>query len=280
MHIHASSEGDRAFFLKESRTTARFSTLAWASRLLATAKAQSHSIQEVEFVKPRQPDQCYVLSDGWAYLMQMSLFTICLMTLLLKWYMECPRRPINVFTLDCSKQAIAASWYHALNMCFAMRVGEFSNGRFHDALKDTDECSWYFITFLVDVTLGLVINFLFVKLTEELIGYESGRYWRNERSGLKVDWREFSLQLSIYCMIITLSKLVVVTLIIINLQYWAQLGVLGTLWIQDVDARLLFVMVITPGAMDTLFFWVTDEFIKHRIAPKDKEILLMPPKAG
>jgi len=205
-----------------------------------------------------KPEECHILSDCFGYAMQGLLASLCTAALLTKWYMEVPQRWFSVFLLDVSKQVIGALWYHLLNMVVATYLGENVG-----ADLKADECAWYFINFMVDTTVGLFFNVMFVKLSERLIGYESGEYWSEEDGHhSELDKGKWFYQMSIYLAIVTFSKMCVLTVILAFLPFWADLGVAGTTWIEDVEKRLFFVMVAVPAVMDTLFFCVIDEVIK------------------
>eukprot|EP00928_Gymnodinium_smaydae_P008276 TRINITY_DN13012_c0_g1_i1.p1 TRINITY_DN13012_c0_g1~~TRINITY_DN13012_c0_g1_i1.p1 ORF type:complete len:416 (-),score=87.49 TRINITY_DN13012_c0_g1_i1:71-1270(-) len=254
------------------------STLAWARRLARKAqKAFRHAVAAVvdaseaastevshvpyNFILFFHPERCYVLSDSFGYAMQGMLFTACLGSLFLKWANERPRREPRVFLLDCSKQLLGALWYHALNMLLAEVLSRVAKG------GEADECAWYLVNFVVDCSCGLMLNVSLLKLTERSMGYSSGNYLKsNDVTGVGdqdvVDWQEWLKQLSLYCGVVTLSKSMMVPIMLMSLDHWAHLGALWTTWIVDVDLRLFFVMVIAPAVLDILFFWVTDEFIK------------------
>eukprot|EP00928_Gymnodinium_smaydae_P063020 TRINITY_DN46725_c0_g1_i1.p1 TRINITY_DN46725_c0_g1~~TRINITY_DN46725_c0_g1_i1.p1 ORF type:complete len:383 (+),score=81.10 TRINITY_DN46725_c0_g1_i1:58-1206(+) len=221
--------------------------------------------------------ECHILSDSFDFAMQALLFFLCLSTVLLKWYLEQPRRQFWVFSLDMSKQVVAALWYHFLNMTFAMWI-QASRPRL-----EADECAWYFVNFMIDTTLGLVLNYVFLKYTEKMLGYNSGFYWKvsdDTQEQSVFDTSAFLLQLSLFVLIVTLSKLVVVATMFLSPPLWSFVGVMGTTWIKNTDGRLFFVMVLTPMVMDTIFFCATDEFIKYENDSTDDYNYIVDEKIG
>lgn len=208
--------------------------------------------------------ECHILSDCFGYAMQALLLFICSSALLTKWFLEVPRRLFLVFLLDVSKQVIGAFWYHWLNMCVAWYLGDIGTN------VEADECAWYFINFMVDTTFGLLMNVTFVRLSERLIGYDSGNYCSESDDVGELDWGKWRYQMSIYLGIVTISKACVLILILAFLPFWAAAGVSGTTWLEDVEERLFFVMVLVPAVMDTFFFCVIDEVIKEKPEPVAK----------
>jgi hypothetical protein len=64
---------------------------------------------------------------------------------------EHPQRPIVVWLMDTSKQAISSGIAHAAGIIVAICVHK---GR---GAVDGSECAWYFIVFSIDTTLGVFV---------------------------------------------------------------------------------------------------------------------------
>ena len=77
--------------------------------------------------------------------------------LLVKRYMEHPKRPWNIWFLDTSKQVFSAGLVHWLNMLLSTLLSESSV---------SDNCEWYFINFVTDVAIGTFLWFLILKTIE------------------------------------------------------------------------------------------------------------------
>lgn len=219
------------------------------------------------FAAPEGIEECYLLGDAFGYAMQIVLFVFCMGSLLLKWVLERPQRRFFIFAMDTSKQCVAAGCYHVLNMSLAVALDHAQSAYL------ADECAWYWTSFIIDCTFGLLLNYLILRTTEWLFGYESGHYGDIEESSTDdtIDWHAWLNQVLVFCMVICLSKLIVTSFLLFN-PWVAKLGMWGTYWIKNPDDRLLFVMVITPTVMNTMAFWVTDEFIKGKQAEDHKEI--------
>merc|ERR1719329_1188775 len=46
---------------------------------------------------------------------------------------------------------------------------------------------------------------------------------------------------------------------------FAWIGWHGTSWVENGNMRLLWVMIVTPGIMNTFYFWTADEFLRHEV---------------
>lgn len=214
------------------------------------------------------PEQCNILSDTFGFIVQGLLFGVCVGSLLLKWYMETPRRKFKIFLLDSSKQIVGAGVIHCLNMLCAVIFAKFD-----DALAD--ECAWYWINIMIDTTIGCVICWGILKVTEWLFGYESGNYGKGAQTG--IDWENnpdyctWGKQIFIWCIIVCLMKGFVVVIMYIWSPFWEWFAMACTHWIHDRYWRLMFVMIITPTLMNMFQFWVTDSFLKWKGKKKEEE---------
>jgi len=207
------------------------------------------------------PKGCQVLGDVFGFVVQGLLFAVCVGSLLLKWWLEVPRRNFKIFLLDSSKQIVGAGVIHVLNMLCAIVFMSFE-------VEMADECAWYWVNIMIDTTVGCLICFGFLKLSERLLGYDSGHYGKGAATG--IDWKtnpdywKWFHQISLWCFIVCCMKLCVVGLMYAFATFWANLAISCTHWIKDVQIRLMFVMILTPTCMNMFQFWVTDSFIKWK----------------
>lgn len=144
------------------------------------------------------------LVDGWGVGIQVALGLLAFSSLALKRWCESPRRPLKIWLFDASKQALANSLVHVVNV--------FSSNVLSKDTSDNDPCTWsvgvraprrcpvalfptlqslcffpppsqspsaplnpwicsdrYFINVCVDSTLGLAIIYGLIKLTSRII---------------------------------------------------------------------------------------------------------------
>jgi len=237
--------------------------------LRATVLAQvSNTVAHVARGAPRptmvllfSPKGCQVLGDFFGFIVQGLLFAFCVGSLLLKWCIEVPRRKFKIFLLDSSKQIVGAGCIHCLNMVCAMWFAGME-------IEGADECAWYWVNIMVDTTFGCIVCWGFLKISELLLGYDSGNYGKGASTG--IDWESnpdywtWSFQISIWCVIVCLMKLVVVGIMFVFSGPLSNAAIFCTHWIKDLQWRLIFVMIVTPTCMNMFQFWVTDSFIKWK----------------
>eukprot|EP00929_Paragymnodinium_shiwhaense_P007830 TRINITY_DN111738_c0_g1_i1.p2 TRINITY_DN111738_c0_g1~~TRINITY_DN111738_c0_g1_i1.p2 ORF type:complete len:245 (+),score=55.11 TRINITY_DN111738_c0_g1_i1:77-811(+) len=216
------------------------------------------------------PKECQVLGDFFGFIVQGLLFGVCCSVLLAKWYFENPRREFRIFILDSSKQIVGAGVIHVLNMVCAVS--------FPALLKvDGDECAWYWVNIMIDTTFGVIVCYALLKASEAMFGYDSGHYGKGASTG--IDWQQdpdywkWAHQISVWCVIVSLMKLVVVVLMYLFASFWVHTAETCTHWIEDTKTRLVFVMIVTPTCMNIFQFCCTDQFIKYtKKADPPKEI--------
>jgi len=207
------------------------------------------------------PQSCQVLGDFFGLIVQGLLFGVCVCSLLLKWRLEEPRRTLKVFLLDSSKQIVGAGAIHVMNMGCAIVFSAHEEAT-------ADECAWYWVNIMLDTTFGVVVCWGLLKLTEKVLGYDSGHYGKKAETGINwednPDYMKWLSQITVWCVIVSVMKLIVVILMWIGASFWERVAILCTHWIHDRQLRLVFVMIVTPTLMNMFQFWVTDSFLKHQ----------------
>lgn len=98
--------------------------------------------------------QCRLISGPAALSAQLLLLTIVLLSLLYKRNRETPRRSFTVWGMDVSKQLVSSAAAHVIAMAIAIVTQVY---QVEDGSKATSECSWYFVIYCVDSTLGMAL---------------------------------------------------------------------------------------------------------------------------
>ncbi|EGZ07735.1 hypothetical protein PHYSODRAFT_565589 [Phytophthora sojae] len=201
--------------------------------------------------------QCELFSNAASYAIQLLLGVIAIATLWYKRHVERPRRPLQIWLMDVGKQMIGASTGHFMNLFVSIQMPPV-----------TDECAWYFLNFLGDCTLGMIVSLAFLRLQQELAFsmnwvniQESGDY------GNPPSYRVWLLQLSAWLVIILFSKAIVVSVMI---AASTPLGLLGELLFHSLHgypfAELVLVMIVCPSFLNVVQFWIQDSFLKRDVS--------------
>lgn len=207
-----------------------------------------------------QEARCHIFHDRFGYWVQALVGTVAMGTLLLKWQTEKPRRRLPDFLCDSSKQIVGQGVMHLLNMVCAVLFA-----------SKADECAWYWVNVVLGATVGTLLAYTFLKASERLFGYASGNYGEANKAGADIESRpgfnQWLMQITIWVGILSVMKLIVVAIMLSFSGFWTRLSMAATLWIQDGQMRLLFVMVATPAVMNTLQVLTMDNFLKFSEKP-------------
>jgi len=251
--------------------------------------AIGHMTETSTTTMPHGNEECAVLSGFFALSIQCVLLVMSFLTLIVKWKIEIPPRTLQVFARDSSKQIIGGGVIHCWNLALAILFDHRGIG------SQADQCAWYWINIMIDTTIGVGINYGLLRLTEKHFGYDSGKYLDVARntgdeedgdtvsvlhgtrhpSGTSADGflrggnpKPWLYQISIWLFIVSIMKCSVALLMYLLAPMWSYIGMEGTLWVPGgKDARLVFVMIVTPITMNCFQFWVQDSFLKWKKLP-------------
>lgn len=110
---------------------------------------------------------------------QVALGVLSFSVLVIKRFRESPRRPWKIWVFDTSKQLLSQLMAHFINLTISLALA-YSD-------SSSDECLWYFITNILDNTLGVLICILCLKGIERSLTsrkkfeYISGNYYTKEK---------------------------------------------------------------------------------------------------
>ncbi|KDO34934.1 hypothetical protein SPRG_00996 [Saprolegnia parasitica CBS 223.65] len=202
--------------------------------------------------------RCELLSGPQTYLVQAVLFAIALASLWYKRHVERPKRSLEIWALDVGKQGIGAVVGHFTNILIAISLPPV-----------TDQCIWYFLNFVTDCSLGMLIALSLLKFQQELAVslnwhaiHDSGDY------GNPPSYRIWGIQLAAWLSIIVFSKGIVTSVLIASA---GPLGAIGNALFSPLAmhpmSELIVVMIICPSFLNVMQFWIQDSFLKRDTSP-------------
>jgi hypothetical protein len=214
--------------------------------------------------------ECLVLPGLYGVLVQGLLFLCCVMTLVCKKVREGAQRTWWEFGLDSSKQFVGAGCLHVLNLVCAEKMSP---------LKGGDECEWYWINIMVDTTLGVLVEYWFLSVITRLIEtqlspeaaaeFKTGEYYVD---GVFHIARYFK-QLSVWLLVVIAMKFsMVLFMLLLNAPLLATSKFILQPFLTTPSLKLLVVMIATPLFMNSLQFWLVDNFIKKRQSRCEGEV--------
>jgi len=128
--------------------------------------------------------------------------------------------------------------------------------------NDDDACVWYLINILLDTSIGVIINWVFVRLLEifarrnKIEALVSGNYYSRDSTNFDdydINYNIWLIQASIWCFICFLMKIFIY---LIMLNWNGLLKDLGKYLLKNIAVypklELMFVMVIVPLIMNSI----------------------------
>ncbi|KAJ8932009.1 hypothetical protein NQ314_015055 [Rhamnusium bicolor] len=159
------------------------------------------------------------------------------------------RRSWLIWFYDTSKQGMGAMAIHLANVWLA---GQYTG----------DPCTWYLINFLLDSSLGLLIIFIGIRLSQYLArtkGWEAINFGEYGKPPCANAW------MAQCCLYVGLMVIVKVSItLFMQLDFWENVKDFILSPIPNPKVELAFVMLIIPFFVNMLMFWVTDNFLMYK----------------
>ncbi|CAD8116648.1 unnamed protein product [Paramecium sonneborni] len=233
------------------------------------------------------------LLGGFGILVQSILGLLCFLVLVFKRHLEKPKRVWKIFLMDTAKQFVSAIVQHFLNIGLALLLSSADSG---------DQCQWYFITYMLDCTVGMAINCLFITLFEKLFQklgqtqFQTGNYYiisypqittyslssddltqtKKAKPKVEVAYGVYVFQLTLWILIVVASKVILYFFQLLLGEYLLT----AVSWMfqpinQYPELELIIVLVLIPLIFNALCFWVQDSFLKKsKFKKKEKTAVL------
>ena len=218
---------------------------------------------------------------GFGFLIQAILGAAAFSILILKRYLEKPRRPWKIWFYDVAKQIISSLVLHLFNLIISAVLSDDEN--------DADACVWYFVTVVLDCTLGAFLSYIFMWLVDGVVSVsnleilKTGLYYEEYMEGnkkcYKLKWKKYGAQLGVWLVVTLVVKLILLIMLKICKLFLVNLGGFFLSPFSNAKVRLVMVMIIFPVLLNALYFWVVDNILKLKESDKD-EVKLNGEKKG
>ena len=200
----------------------------------------------------------YDKDDFFTVVVQIFLALVAVGSLYWKRLQERPRRKFLIWFLDVSKQALGAGYAHVLNMVIASLISIYHEG-------SGDQCAWYGISFLIDTTLGLLLALVGL----QVLNAAAKRFnWTAlVNSGVYTGDTalcHWTAQVFSWISILTITKIFISIFMWICREPLDFVGKLALTMPFNGHPRLelIFVMVLFPGVLNIIYFWIADSYLK------------------
>ena len=208
---------------------------------------------------------------GFGFLIQAILGAAAFSILIVKRFVEKPRRPWKIWFYDVAKQIISSLVLHLFNLIISAVLSNDEN--------DADACVWYFVTVTLDCTLGAFLSYIFMWLVDGIVSsseleiLKTGLYYEEYMEGnkkcYKLKWKKYGAQLGVWLVVTLIVKLILLIMLKICKLFLVNLGGFFLSPFSNAKVRLVMVMIIFPVLLNALYFWVVDNILKLKESDKD-----------
>ena len=208
---------------------------------------------------------------GFGFLIQAILGAAAFSILIVKRFVEKPRRPWKIWFYDVAKQIISSLVLHLFNLIISAVLSNDEN--------DADACVWYFVTVTLDCTLGAFLSYIFMWLVDGIVSsseleiLKTGLYYEEYMEGnkkcYKLKWKKYGAQLGVWLVVTLIVKLILLIMLKICKLFLVNLGGFFLSPFSNAKLRLVMVMIILPVILNALYFWVVDNILKLKESDKD-----------
>ena len=219
---------------------------------------------------PTSESKCDMFG-GFGFLIQAILGAAAFSILIVKRYVEKPRRPWKIWFYDVAKQIISALALHLFNLILSAVLSDDEN--------DADACVWYFVTVVLDCTLGAFLSYVFMWLVDGIVSsselelLKTGLYYEEYMEGnkkcYKLKWKKYGAQLGVWLVVTIIVKLILLIMLKICKLFLVNLGGFFLSPFSNAKLRLVMVMIIFPVILNALYFWVVDNILKLKESDKE-----------
>ncbi|DBA03571.1 TPA: hypothetical protein N0F65_011472, partial [Lagenidium giganteum] len=232
----------------------------WGVPIPDGSKPYGHD--DIEFMIDQQtnsnPDRCTLMTDAFGKALQLCLGIACIFVLYVKRKLETPVRPVRVWLFDISKQGVGALFLHCLSIIISIFMVAGID-------QSKDECAVYFITYIIDSTLGLALVIIYLQMMHRLAVrmqwkdvIDQGYY--GDPPSVRIWLKQFAL----YLVVLTFMK---ATDTLFLLTFYQPLAEFGTNLFRPFTHKrhleLVMVMIIFPGCFNAFQFWIVDSYLKN-----------------
>mmetsp|Transcript_16670 Transcript_16670/g.21625 ORF Transcript_16670/g.21625 Transcript_16670/m.21625 type:complete len:321 (-) Transcript_16670:300-1262(-) len=208
--------------------------------------------------------QCRLIAGTFAICMQVMLCVISITSLIIKRFLENPRRTWKIWFFDVSKQGFGAGFIHVWNMVLAVIIKNLMEDS--PIQSGTDECALYAMNLSIDIFIGTVWLYFLLKIQSRMADHYNwkdlihlGQYGNPPQTSI---WLK---QLGAYFLVLLTMKTLNATLILSwrhhldGFYSW----IFGSLQPYP-KLELIVVMVVMPASLNVIQYWIVDNFLKDK----------------
>lgn len=129
-----------------------------------------------------------------------------------------------------------------------------------------DQCAWYGMSYIIDTSLGLILAIIFLQWLDRVA---NARQWKAlMQSGVyngADTFPHWAAQVGAWMVILTVTKFMIYIFMWVFSSPLAYIGGILFAPIQgNIRFELVFVMILFPGVLNVIYFWIADGFLKAK----------------
>lgn len=129
-----------------------------------------------------------------------------------------------------------------------------------------DQCAWYGMSYIIDTSLGLILAIIFLQWLDRIA---NARQWKAlMQSGVYTGddtLPHWAAQVGAWMVILTITKFMIYIFMWVFSSPLAYIGGILFAPIQgNIRFELVFVMILFPGVLNVIYFWIADGFLKAK----------------
>lgn len=220
-------------------------------------KYGSHKANLLSRIEDSYQNSSCQFFDSFGIIVQLVLSIICVGLLLFKKYFDPIQRSWKTWFLDFFKLMICEGTKHMLNLLIAYVIGA-SSGL---------ECEWYLVNIIIGCIIGVALQYSLLKLTTFIINkyseykFESGNYLNDKN---EICNKEFLIQLSIWWLIVVISKTFTLFFILILYHILENMSLFLLSPFSNPKVKLVIVMIIVPMFFNAIELCLVDLIIQRK----------------
>ena len=178
--------------------------------------------------------------------------------------------------MDTFKQLLGQLLIHFINVYFSI----FLSDKIKLRNSKSDQCSWYFTTFLIDLFPGLLFIYLFATgLERTFIRYDvhsliAGNYISERNEEIIIKKCDYAKQVLLWTGVLLLDKTILFLLYIPLIDFLGRFSSWCISFLRfSTDFKLFFVLICFPLTVNVLLFWISDNLLKKKYWTKEEETI-------
>lgn len=129
-----------------------------------------------------------------------------------------------------------------------------------------DQCAWYGMSYIIDTSLGLILAIIFLQCLDKIA---NDRQWTALMHSGVYDGADtfphWIAQVCAWMLILTITKILIYIFMTVFFKPLAYIGGILFAPIQgNIRFELVFVMILFPGVLNVIYFWIADGFLKAK----------------